>query len=147
MRTSEDIESYLMRSNLSFRSLGEERSEASEDYENESAENIWLVRDAQSGENIVITLSGPLVIFRVKVLELATVQQRLPLFEKLLELNANDMVHGSYGIADDAIVLTAGMILETLDYNEFQGTVDDLTLALTNHYPQLSQFTESGEAA
>lgn len=139
MRTREDIESYLMRSNLSFKSLREEGGDDSED--------IWLVRDSSSGENIIISLSGNLVLFRVKVLELETVEDKLPLFAKLLELNASDMVHGSYGISNDAVVLTAGMILETLDYNEFQGTVDDLTLALTNHYEMLSQLTQSGEAA
>ncbi len=139
MRTREDIESYLMRSNLSFKSLREEESDTGED--------IWLVRDASSGENIIISLSGNLVLFRVKVLELDTVDEKQPLFAKLLELNASDMVHGSYGLANDAVVLTAGMILETLDYNEFQGVVDDLTLALTNHYEMLSQLTQSGEAA
>jgi len=139
MRTREDIESYLMRSNLSFKSLREEESDTGED--------IWLVRDASSGENIIISLSGNLVLFRVKVLELEPVQDKLPLFEKLLELNASDMVHGCYGVANDAVVLTAGMILETLDYNEFQGVVDDLTLALTNHYEMLSSLTQSGEAA
>ncbi len=137
MRTREDIESYLMRSNLSFKSLREE----------DEGEDIWLVRDTSSGENIVISLSGSLVLFRVKVLEMATVENRQPLYEKLLELNASDMVHGSYGLADGAVVLTAGMILETLDYNEVQGTVDDLTLALTNHYEMLSRLTQSGEAA
>jgi len=139
MRTREDIESYLMRSNLSFQSLREEDSEEGED--------IWLVRDSSSGENILISLSGSLVLFRVKVLELESVKDKLPLFEKLLELNASDMVHGSYGVSNDAVVLTAGMILETLDYNEFQGVVDDLTLALTNHYEMLSSLTQSGEAA
>ena len=139
MRTREDIESYLMRSNLSFKSLREEESAEGED--------IWLVRDASSGENIIISLSGNLVLFRVKVLELEPVENKLPLFEKLLELNASDMVHGSYGVSNDAVVLTAGMILETLDYNEFQGVVDDLTLGLTNHYEMLSSLTQSGEAA
>lgn len=138
MRTREDIESYLMRSNLSFKSLTGEESEG---------EDIWLVRDTTSGENIIISLSGNLVLFRVKVLELESVKDKLPLYEKLLELNASDMVHGSYGLSGDAVVLTAGMILETLDYNEFQGTVDDLTLALNNHYELLSTLTSSGEAA
>jgi len=140
MRTREDIESYLMRSNLSFQSIREHE-------DNDDGEDIWLVRDSSSGENIIISLSGSLVLFRVKVLELDTVEDKLPLYAKLLELNASDMVHGSYGLSGDAVVLTAGMILETLDYNEFQGTVDDLTMALTNHYEMLSSLTQSGEAA
>ncbi len=130
MRTREDIESYLMRSNLSFKSVGE----------NEDGPDIWLVRDGSSGENIIVSMAGPIVLFRVKVFELADIKRRVELFERLLELNANDMMHGAYGISEDAIVLTAGLPLENLDYNEFQGTVDDITLALTNHYGTLSAF-------
>jgi hypothetical protein len=29
-----------------------------------------------------------------------------PLYPRLLQLNATDLVHGSYGIAEDAVVLT-----------------------------------------
>ena len=50
------------------------------------------------------------------------------------------MIHGSYGIADGALVLTAALPLENLDYNEFQGTIDDLTMALTNHYETLAKY-------
>ena len=132
MRTREDIESYLLRSHLSFQEVGDAPS--SED------EAIWLVRDPSSGENIVVTLAGPYVLFRVKVLDLDEVTDRAALFERLLELNASDMIHGSYGIADGALVLTAALPLENLDYNEFQGTIDDLTMALTNHYETLAKY-------
>ena len=135
MRTREDIESYLMRSNLSYKTVGDDEGEG-----------MWLVRDMKDGENIVVHIAGPLLLFRVKVMDLEDVSDRVAIFERLLELNASDMIHGSYGVADGAIVLTAGLGLENLDYNEFQGTVDDLTMALTNHYEILKTF-RSGEAA
>lgn len=133
MRTREDIESYLMRSNLSFKAVGD-------------GEDIWLVRDTSSGENVVVSLTGPLVLFRVRVMELEAVEAREGLFEKLLVLNAEEMVHGAYGIEQNHIVLTAGLAIENLDYNEFQGVVDDITLALTNHYETLAAFRTSGAA-
>ncbi len=132
MRTREDIESYLLRSNLSFKNVG-----APDEADDEA---MWLVRDPSSGENIVISLAGPYVLFRVKVMDLSEVEDRASLFERLLELNANDMVHGAYGISDGSLVLTAALPLENLDYNEFQGTVDDLTMALTNHYETLAAY-------
>ncbi len=135
MRTREDIESYLMRSNLSFRSVGEENDD-----------NLWLIRATEAGENIVVSLSGPLVLFRVRVMELEGVNNREGLFQQLLTLNASDMVHGAYGIEDDHIVLTSGLPIENLDYNEFQGTVDDISLALTNHYTDLAAFRTTVEA-
>lgn len=142
MRTREDIESYLLRSNLSFQNVGETESDGNGGDDS----NMWLVRDGSSGENIVLSLSGPILLFRVKVMELSEVKEPSELFHRLLEFNATDMVHGAYGIADGSIVLTAGLPLENLDYNEFQGTVDDLTMALTNHYETLTAFRATAEA-
>lgn len=128
MRTREDIESYLMRSGLHYR---------------EVEEDMWVVHESASSENIVVRMAGPLVLFRVKVLELATVRRKNELFQKLLELNAEDMVHGAYGIANDAVVLTCALRLENLDYSEVQGTIDDFSLALTNHYETLASFRDA----
>ena len=128
MRTREDIESYLMRA-----SVGHEELE----------EGMWRVRDPDSGESIVVSLAGPLVLFRLKVLELERVKRREGLFAKLLELNADDMVHGSYGLSEGAVVLTASLRLENLDYNEFQGTIDDFSLAMSNHYKTLAGFRDA----
>jgi hypothetical protein len=127
MRTREDIESYLMRSDQSYEEVGED---------------MWVVHDA-SGENVVVRLSGPLVLFRVKVLELDRIERLEALYRKLLEFNASEMVHGSYGIADGSVVLTCALRLENCDYDEFQGTIDDLSLALSNHYETLASFRDA----
>ena len=92
------------------------------------------------GENIAIKAAGPLLLFRVKVLELDQISDRAALFEELLTLNTSDLVHGAYGISEDAIVLTCTLQVENLDYNELQGVLDDFSLALANHYEKLSKF-------
>jgi hypothetical protein len=125
MRTREDIEAYLIRSKMAYQ---------------EVEEDMWVLHDPDTGENIVVRLAGPLVVFRLKVLDLDKVKDSAACFQKLLELNAQEMVHGAYGIANGAIVLTCSLRAENLDYNEFQGTIDDFTLALTNHYETLNQF-------
>ncbi len=126
MRTREDIESYLMRAHLPHENLGDD--------------DTWLVRDSSWGESIVIRAAGPVIVFRVKVLELTQVKQKAELFEQLLRFNATDMLHGAYGVADGDVVLTCSLRMENLDYNEFQGTIDDFSIALTNHYEQLAVF-------
>ncbi|MCA9603433.1 MAG: hypothetical protein R3A78_03665 [Polyangiales bacterium] len=123
MRTKEDIESYLLRSGLSAR---------------EVAPSLWVVDEPGAGEHIVVTLADPVVVFRVKVMALAEVKAKDKLFETLLALNATDMVHGAYGIAEGAVVLTCTLRLEHLDYSEFQGTLDDFSLALAKHYDLLA---------
>jgi hypothetical protein len=76
----------------------------------------------------------------VKVLELREVEDKAALFEELLKLNASDLVHGAYGLSEDAVVLTCTLQLENLDYNELQGVLDDFSLALANHYETLTKF-------
>lgn len=126
MRTREDIESYLARAQVPFEVVGDE--------------GMWLVRDSSLGEHIAIQAAGALLLFRVKVLELREIGDRGALFEELLRLNASDLVHGSYGISDDAVVLTCTLELENLDYNELQAVLDDFSLALANHYEKLTKL-------
>ena len=129
MRTRQDIESYLMRADMAYQEL--------------EGKDMWLVRDPGTTEKIVISLAGPLILFRVKVMDLAGVAKREALFERLLELNATEMVHGAYGIAGDAVVLTCSLRTENLDYSEFQGTIDDFSLAFANHYQTLAGFRDA----
>lgn len=126
MRTREDIESYLARAQVPYEVVGDE--------------GMWLVRDSSLGEHIAIQAAGALLLFRVKVLELREIGDRGALFEELLRLNASDLVHGSYGISDDAVVLTCTLELENLDYNELQAVLDDFSLALANHYEKLTKL-------
>lgn len=126
MSSKEDIESFLLRSGTPHRSVDGE-------------ENMWLISDRASTEQIVVNLAKPLVLFRCKMMPIPE-QKREALFSKLLELNTSALAHGSYGIDSEHIVLTCALQAENLDYNEFQAVIDDFSLALTNHYPILKDF-------
>lgn len=126
MRSRDDIESYLVRAEVAYEEVGED--------------GMWLVFDPSLGEKIAIKAAGPLLLFRVEVLRLAEVADQPGLFEELLRLNATDLVHGAYGLADDAVVLTCTLQMENLDYNEVQAVLDDFSLALANHYERLTKF-------
>ncbi|MGE0792091.1 MAG: hypothetical protein AB7S26_40840 [Sandaracinaceae bacterium] len=128
MRTREDIEAYLQRS-------GNPHTEVAED--------TWIVTDPSNPtENMVVRVADGLVIFRLKLLEVGRidVKRREEFFEKILTLNAEDMVHGAYGITEGDLIMIATLRLEHLDFTEFSGTLDDFALALSNHYPQLREF-------
>jgi hypothetical protein len=130
MRTRDDIEAYLTRAGLPFREISEDGT-------------MWLVRDTGWGEHVVVTLAGSLVLFRMKITTLAEVDRHPELFKTLLEMNARDMIHGAYGISDGEVVLTGTLRMENLDYNEFQGTFDDFSMALSNHLDTLRGFAKS----
>jgi hypothetical protein len=104
--------------------------------------NIWLVRTPEDAE-VVVHYAPPVVILRVRVMELPDSEPRRgELFRQLLEYNARDLVHGSYGLEGDHVVLTDALELENLDFSEFEASFDSLNLALASHLGSLAAFRE-----
>lgn len=126
MRTRDDVESYLLKSGVTFREI---------------ADNTWLVRDREGEfDGLAVTVAGPLVVFRLSIVKLSDVRDRSALFEELLTLNASDVVHATYGLSGDAVVLSCALRLEALDYSEFSGTLEDFSLAKANHHKRIARF-------
>lgn len=132
MVTREDIEAFLDR--LSVDGVTHREVEP----------GLWLVRPGGAlAFDVVITLNPPVVLMRVKVMQLPTDSGGLAsLSRRLLELNAQDLLHGSYGIEGEDIVLTEALELAHLDYEEFLASYESLTLALTSHMRELAAFRE-----
>ncbi len=130
MITREDIQSWL------------DRLEGGTVTVQELETNLWLVRTGDGAE-VVVHYAPPVVILRVRVMELpASGPRRSELFRQLLELNARELVHGSYGLEGDHIVLTDTLELENLDYSEFEASFDSITLALATHLGALAPYRE-----
>ena len=106
---------------------------------------LWIVKP--SGEldfSVVVHFSPPVVVLRVKVMTLPTDTTSLAtLSRRLLELNATDLVHGSYGIEDDSIVMTEALELAHLDYEEFLAAFESITVALASHLRELGSYREA----
>jgi len=59
------------------------------------------------------------------------------LYRKLLELNAGDILHGSYGIEENEIVLSDALELDTMDFAELRSSYESMVYAATSHLPRL----------
>lgn len=133
MVTKEDIEGFLDRLNAD----GVSHSEVEP--------GLWVVRP--SGEldfAVVVHYSPPVVIMRVKVMALPSGADAMAtLSRRLLELNATDLVHGSYGIENNSIVMTEALELSHLDYEEFLAAYESITVALASHLRELGSFREA----
>jgi hypothetical protein len=104
--------------------------------------NLWLTRTPDDAE-VVVHYAPPVAILRVRVMELpASGPRRGELFRQLLEYNARDLVHGSYGLEGDHVVLTDTLELENLDFSEFEASFDSITLALASHLGALAPYRE-----
>jgi hypothetical protein len=104
--------------------------------------NLWLVR-TEEGAEVVVHYAPPVVILRMRVMELPGQEpRRSELFRQLLELNARELIHGSYGLEGDHIVLTDALELADLDFSEFEASFDSITLALATHLGALAPYRE-----
>jgi hypothetical protein len=133
MVTKEDIEGFLNR----LTADGASHSELEP--------GLWVLKP--SGEldfTVVIHYEPPVVVLRVKVMTLPKDKESLAtLSRRLLELNATDLVHGSYGIEEDSIVITEALELSHLDYEEFLAAFESITVALASHLRELGSYREA----
>jgi CesT_Tir_1 len=130
MITKEDVRSFLDR--LEGGGLGVAEVEP----------GLWLVTTPEDAE-IVVNFAAPVLLLRVRVMELPSDEpRRSELYRQLLELNARELVHGSYGIEGDHVVLTDTLELENLDFSEFEASFDSLSLALATHMSALAPYRE-----
>src|SRR4051812_41483438 len=133
MVTREDVESYLLRTGLDHQEI---------------EEGMWLVHPGgEGGPSIVVHYSPPLVVFRLKVMDLPAEEQRCAgLFRRLLQLNATDLVHAAYALEEGDVILTESLEAENLDFNEFQATIDSFQMALASHLDALADFRDCAPA-
>jgi Tir chaperone family protein CesT len=132
MVTREDIESFLDR-------VSAEGAE----YE-EVEPGLWVVHPGGALDfEVVVHYSPPVVLLRVKVMNIPSDDSRCAgLNRRLLELNATDLVHGSYGITENSVVLTEALELAHLDYEEFLAAYEGMTLALASHLREFASYRE-----
>ena len=133
MVTHQDIESFL------------DRLSADGATHTEVGDGIWNVKPAGELDfGVVVHYSPPVVVLRVKVMDLPTDKTQLnALQRRLLELNAADLLHGSYGIQQNTVVLTEALELEHLDFEEFLASYESITMALASHIRELASFREA----
>ncbi len=126
MVNNDQIEAYLIETGVPFERV---------------KEGFWLIHDDYDAvDNIVVVHKPPVITFRVKLFEIPESGNHAELFAHLLRLNATDMIAGAYGLEEEAVVISASLQSENLDYNEFQATVDALAFAVREHYEELRRF-------
>lgn len=102
---------------------------------------LWKVdASEESGVgNLILNLTPPLLLLRANVVPLPE-KENASLYKLLLEINARDMVHGSFGIDGDEIVLIESLEASYVDPEELQASIDAFGFALSTIEPRLKEF-------
>src|SRR4051812_17503800 len=101
-RTAEDVESYLLQMGRRFENDG----------------GTFVVTAGPDTPPVALRVAPPIAALRVVIGQVpgdAAHQTRF--FRRLLEFNATDLMHVSYGIEGDTVVLSTALELENLDLN------------------------------
>ncbi|UCC26999.1 MAG: hypothetical protein JSU98_07800 [Gemmatimonadales bacterium] len=122
MVTREDLESFLIRMDAEYEEL---------------EEGMYLARTSADDLPIVLNYSPPLLLLRLKVMDLPQAQGNEELYRTLLELNATDVVHGAYGLEDGELILSDTLELSTLDFEEVQASIESIQLAASGHIERI----------
>ena len=129
MRTVTDVEAYLLRLRRRFGTVDDQPG-------------TFLVESSGGMPPVAVRVDTPLVVLRVHIGDVKPGADHTPIFRRLLELNAKQLVHASYGLDDDHVVLSSALELENLDFNELQATLDEIDVALAQHVPQLARLAK-----
>ena len=130
MVSREDLESFLIRMGLEYEEVDD---------------GMFLTRGEEGGLPVVVHHADALLLIRMKVMDMPEEgPNSLDLFRTLLELNANEIVHGAYGIEDGDLILSDTLELETLDFLEMQASMESITLAAATHMEQIRALAGNG---
>ncbi len=132
MVTRDDLESYLIRMDAEFEEVDD---------------GMFLVRP-ENGGAIVVHHSDPVLVVRMKVMDLPSNSDGLgDLYETLLRLNVTDVIHGAYGLEEQELIISDTLQLGTLDFGELRASLDSVQMAASSHLARIKALAgiEGGE--
>jgi hypothetical protein len=93
----------------------------------------------------MLRVEPPVIVLQVNIGEVAFADatREVAFYRRLLELNATGLLHASYGLEGDRVVLSAALELDNLDPNEIEAALADLGMALVEHVPALRSMASA----
>jgi len=129
IRNNEDLEGYLTKL--------ERKYELRPD-------GTYIVSMGPGRPLVAMRLAAPVLVLEVVIGEVpaAPPERLLVLYRRLLEYNAERLLHAAYGIQGQQIMLSAALELVSVDLNELEAVLADLDMALAEQVPQLRELSQ-----
>ena len=110
--------------------------------ENED-DQVFVIQDENVGiKNLVIGCSDPILIMEQYILDVSNANNNM--FKELLQKN-RDIVHGAFVLDEtgDKVIFRDTLQIENLDRNELEGSINSLTLLLSEYGGRLIEFSKN----
>ncbi len=106
-------------------------------------EGIFIVSNEPEGiSNLIICVASPIVIFEQFIFEIK--EQGDNVYKSLLQKN-RDIIHGAFVLDDSGrkVIFRDSLQVENLDQNEFEATINSLSVLLSEYSEQIINFSKN----
>ena len=106
-------------------------------------EGILIVSNESEGiMNLIICVASPIVIFEQFIFEIKEPGDHV--YRSLLQKN-RDIIHGAFVLDDSGrkVIFRDSLQVENLDQNEFEATINSLSVLLSEYSEQIINFSKN----
>lgn len=106
-------------------------------------EGIFIVSNESEGiMNLIICVAPPIVIFEQFIFEIKEPGDHV--YKSLLQKN-RDIIHGAFVLDDSGrkVIFRDSLQVENLDQNEFEATINSLSVLLSEYSEQIINFSKN----
>ena len=110
-------------------------------HQDREEELIVVINEEKGIYQMVIDCEYPILIFEQLIYEIKKTSERH--FLELLKMNRN-LIHGAFVVSEDGrqMIYRDTLQLENLDFNEFEGTINALSLGLAEYSRYLMKLNQ-----
>lgn len=108
----------------------------------DEGDGLFVIEDEGLGiKNLVIGLADPILIMEQYILEVKNASKEV--YVELLKKN-RDIIHGAFVLDElgEKLIFRDTLQLENLDQNELEGSINSLTLLLSEYSEELISFSK-----
>ena len=111
-------------------------------HENEE-EGVLVIQDHDKGiNNLILGIASPILIIEQYIFKISNPNKAV--FQQLLQKN-RDIVHGAFVLDEsgEKVIFRDTLQIENIDLNELEGSINSLSLLLSEYSENIIQFSKS----
>ncbi|EAR12556.1 hypothetical protein PI23P_08020 [Polaribacter irgensii 23-P] len=111
-------------------------------HENEE-EGVLVIQDYDKGiSNLILGIASPILVMEQYIFKISNPSETI--FQQLLQKN-RDIVHGAFVLDEsgEKVIFRDTLQIENIDLNELEGSINSLSLLLSEYSENIIQFSKS----
>jgi len=110
-------------------------------HENKADGILMIEKESEGIKNLILGVANPILIIEQYIFKIN--DNSTEIFKQLLQKN-RDIVHGAFVLDEsgEKVIFRDTLQLENLDLNELEGTINSLSLLLSEYSEQILEFSK-----